>query len=531
MSRSGPEIRATTRREAFATLAALIAVDLALPWATCGGVWASDAVGGALTLGLLGVGAILAAPRPGLGIGLVAGTWCASVAWVVSDQPLAAVVGAVGLCGAARSAWPLRLAIAGVCGLTGPLGLTVGLLAGIGARWSPLGIVAALGAILAPAEAVTGTGTLLIVVDALRADAALPVARRIGAPGEAWATAPWTLPSMASLLTGQPVDVHQAGHVPGGEASIHADVPLLAERFSAGGYHTVAVTSNPMCRSELGFGRGFAWFDGDACPLAWNGAARPMAVQVALRLGWLDDTDRQGAERQVDRVLAALAGREGPTFAWLHLMDVHLPYRHGSGPAHRAPRDRVAALPPEVVRAAYRGEVEAVDRALTRLLDALPPGWTVVLTSDHGEELWDHGGYEHGHGFWEELLTVPLVISGVEVPHGASLLDVAPTLLRAAGLPTDGLAGRPLQDPLPERFLLAQDLLYGPARSYAVRRGDEKIVVGPESVRFDLGRDPGERSPLPVDPAAWPRPAAWPSAPPQTPTVEDRAQLEALGYQ
>jgi arylsulfatase A-like enzyme len=389
---------------------------------------------------------------------------------------------------------------------------------------------------------------VLLSVDTLRADVAreMQLHARLGAEGAAFqdvqASAPWTLPSLATLHTGLPVGEHGAGRLASGERSgIAASAATLAERFASAGYDTAAIVArNANAGRSFGFDRGFAVFDygGDlvaAAALPRNAATqaqRPVAVHVlvsllparaaaalAARLG-LPLAD--GAEGIVERALAVAARRrERPLFLWLHLIDPHRPYRHVQGSAASPElRERLARLTIAQLRsdrlwtteagrdalwAAYRHEVAVVDRALMGFLDALPAagarGRIVVLTSDHGEEFLEHGALEHGHTLYQELLAVPLAIAGAgRATHGgvAGLVDLAPTLLAAAGLPSDGLPGRDLFGAPPQRepSYLSRNLLYGdaPEAAVGVRRGRWKLVAMPEgSALYDLERDPEER--------------------------------------
>src|SRR4030095_4640640 len=94
------------------------------------------------------------------------------------------------------------------------------------------------------------------------------------------------------------------------------------------------------------------------------------------------------------------------------------------------------------IEALYREDVASTDAAIGHLLDALAARGlaertAVVLTADHGEEFWDHGGLEHGRTLFEEVLRVPLVVAPpggapASVRELSTVLDVAPTLLRIA---------------------------------------------------------------------------------------------------
>jgi arylsulfatase A-like enzyme len=160
---------------------------------------------------------------------------------------------------------------------------------------------------------------------------------------------------------------------------------------------------------------------------------------------------------------------------------------------------------------AYDEELLFVDAQLGRLLDGLEARGRlgdslVMLVADHGEEFFDHGGFEHGHSVFQELLRVPLVAWGpgvrparIEAP--VSIADVFPTVLEALGIPVEpGVAGRSLWGLLrggavpPERSLVAEALLHKRERK-ALIRWPHKLVFEPSSGRsqlFDLAADPAE---------------------------------------
>ncbi|MDP6934985.1 MAG: hypothetical protein QGG40_18835, partial [Myxococcota bacterium] len=119
----------------------------------------------------------------------------------------------------------------------------------------------------------------------------------------------------------------------------------------------------------------------------------------------------------------------------------------------------------------------------------------------HGEEFWDHGGFEHGHTLYQELLHVPLVITGIprddlpspDTPVG--LVDLAPTILELAGLPIpESMRGSSLLDREGgERTYVSGNLLYGDTNARSLRKGPWKTAIVDGSTRlFDLDQDPSE---------------------------------------
>ncbi len=158
---------------------------------------------------------------------------------------------------------------------------------------------------------------------------------------------------------------------------------------------------------------------------------------------------------------------------------------------------RLPLDPADVKRAEhlYDGEVAYVDSQIGRLIDGLRSrglfeNTIVVFTADHGEEFLDHGGFEHGHTLYDELLHVPLAISWPgHVPVGTSdalvgLIDVAPTLCELAGIaPATSFLGHSLRDtwstgPFQRRALLAHGNFWGPPLS-SLRQDSDQLILGP----------------------------------------------------
>ncbi len=322
--------------------------------------------------------------------------------------------------------------------------------------------------------------------------------------------------SFSSIYTGRWPLIHQAGLADGGEPSEErvflppvSDLPILAETLQAAGIRTVAVVNNPFLVPSFGLARGFDVYDFDAGAGDEAYRSAEEAVQRALEL--LDDVDGQ------------------PFFLVVHLMDPHMdysappPFRHSFTASIPSTRTLPVAgnlgshLPPEdieFVKASYDEEIAYVDQQLGVLRDGLSARGLheqsmIIFTADHGEEFFEHGDFEHGHHFWQELLHVPLVVWAPGVEPGresasVSLVDIAPTVLDWLGLqlpiPLDGISLWPNLSavvPLPPRPLFAEAQSHGSPRS-AVVHWPQKIIVnhmdGLIDV-FDLVRDPHERTP------------------------------------
>ena len=307
---------------------------------------------------------------------------------------------------------------------------------------------------------------------------------------QARSVAPWTLPSTRAMFIGtQPERWSQS--------------ETVQERAARAGWATAFLSGNVYLSSNFEMDRGW---DTHRC-INWPTAD----VQVRRARRWLAEHD--------DR----------PAMLVLHLMDMHLPYTEPRAFRHAFAGEHVEALGDEqfqrrevlaalsrmgeegkqYVRDRYDNNLAYVDDQLGRFLADLGPQDTVILLADHGEEFWDHGDFEHGHTLYEELLRVPLVVVGPGVPAGrvaepVSLLDVAPTLATAMGLPTDGMTGQPLQgaaDGSTRAAFAARPVgfgrpLYG-QRRWGVVDGGLKYTAhdGRERV-FALEADPGEERDL-----------------------------------
>jgi len=374
---------------------------------------------------------------------------------------------------------------------------------------------------------------VLVVVDALRADhlslhgyerRTSPELERLATTGlvfeHAYATSPWTLPTFGSLLTGLYPSAHGAGigvsetaedegaktTGSGRFLTLRTGVPTVAEALAASGYLTGAIVSNPFLDPGFGLDRGFAHYDNFPTD---NASHRPADRAVDEALEWVE------------------AAGNTPFFLLLHLFEPHLeydapePFRgrftasvefDGEYPVSglwdiRSRVPDMSGAERSFIRAAYDEEIAFVDQQIGRLADELAQRGVLdrgllVVTADHGEELFEHEGFEHGHALWDEVLRVPLLLFGAGVPSGrrseaVSSVDVAPTLLAFAGVDfADGLPGVDLLSEAPtsttNRPLVAERTLPASERT-ALLRWPFKVIIDREGVRlFNLARDPGE---------------------------------------
>ncbi len=406
---------------------------------------------------------------------------------------------------------------------------------------------------------------VLITLDTLRADrvAEMPRLRAWAARGawftEARSSSPWTLPALATLHTGLPAAVHGAGRRVEGRKLHHrtplTDVPVLAELLQNRGYITGAVVSNPFAGARYGFARGFdRFFDRTHRTLTQRGLRRGMVLRGFVPAA----TDT--ADGITERALSMFERtREGRFFGWVHYLDAHAPYSEepeGFDPygdcdlpscfddwkAVRAGLFRPSTAAQAHIRGLYDADVAWLDAQLGRLLDGLErlglmERALVVMVGDHGEELWDHGGGEHGQTFFDEVMRVPLLMWGPGVVPGQDPRPVGLVAVNRALLAFGEGAGLgPLAPDAPVDPVPLVSRLFGPEAS-GCTDGHHKRIHEADGAElfFDLVADPAETSPLQeLDPkireslrACSPSPL---SAARDEGQADDLSVLQALGY-
>jgi arylsulfatase A-like enzyme/Tfp pilus assembly protein PilF len=341
---------------------------------------------------------------------------------------------------------------------------------------------------------------LLVTFDTTRADhlsihggqARVPNLERLAAEGvqfdAAFAPTPLTLPSHVSLFTGQYPASHGVHN--NGTFVLSDEAMSLTEVLRAQGFQTGAVVGSLVLDSRYGLAQGFEVYD-DQMP------APPGAATLYV--------ERRAAE-VADRALAWLDAREDQRwFLWLHFFDPHWEYQ---------PPEPFGSQYPD---SPYDGEIAYADQQLGRVLGRLEErGWLdetlVVLTSDHGESLDEHGEATHGLFVYDATMHVPLLLrhparldQGRNVSSVASLVDVAPTILDLLGVPGDALpaTGRSLLPVLAGKADGAAEVLletraprldYGWSELAAVRDEGWKYIRAPRPELYDLQADPFERT-------------------------------------
>jgi len=419
---------------------------------------------------------------------------------------------------------------------------------------------------------------LIVTVDALRADRLGCYGNKLGLTPEldrfardavvfehAFSSAPWTESSVGSMYTSLlPSELGLAPQDRGGyeihyKGGLFTPQPTLAEVLRGAGYMTAAELANPQLRRDRGFARGFIRFCNSDDFFGTKASALPrlgryeqwfMRTSVGERVGAALRREphyyarpklaKSDAERLARDAAAWLDQRQPPFFLWMHLMDTHVPYNS----PQRSPW--VAAVFPHPplkgieqfykdlilrrvsisddgkrrLEALYDDGAHHADRWFGWLLAQLRELKTyedtmIIVSADHGEEFWDHGGYEHGHSMYDEVLRVPLLIkfphsehAGARVLGQVRLLDLMPTILDVARIPSPpgalgvslmGLLGAGRRD---SGELFAEAALYGEELK-ALRTSEYKVIFHPRSRAmevYDLRADPKEQHNLAADP-------------------------------
>jgi arylsulfatase A-like enzyme/tetratricopeptide (TPR) repeat protein len=412
---------------------------------------------------------------------------------------------------------------------------------------------AALGVLLASAVASACRGratpstypdapVVLISIDTLRADhlplygykdGSTPSLDRLGREGivfdAAYSHCPLTLPAHASMLTGLLPPRHGVRDNLGFRLS--PDHRTLATRFRAAGLRTGGAISAYVLRSATGINQGFDFYD-DGIEIQGSSESagnlqRDGSVAVDALSKWIQE---QGHAR---------------FFAFLHLYEPHTPYDPPE-------RHRNHAL-------LYDGDISYADELVGRFLDGLKARGVydravIVLTSDHGEGLKDHGEEEHGIFLYREAVHVPLIVrlpgaarAGTRVAGVVAQSDLAPTLLELAGVPADGTDGTSLRASLegkaPSGSFVYSETFYpryhfGWSELFAVTESRYRYVRAPRPELFDVAEDPreatnvvGRKQDVAAAMERWlqPKVAAGAARPEEVP-ADVRDKLQALGY-
>ena len=367
---------------------------------------------------------------------------------------------------------------------------------------------------------------ILITIDALRTDHLGAYGSRRGLTPNldafareatqydaAYVGSPWTLtsfgtvftslsPSQCGLKSPEPVgsDWYR------GRARLPEEINLLPEQLQRAGYTTTAELTNVFLEADRGWSRGFDHFRNEGGADGTNSELAHAQTLTEHTLDWVKLNRRQ------------------PFFLWVHYLDPHCPYDAPDTPPRlraRYPSHWVARRErwyqgirqapagtrrryQEFCRVMYAEEVRYVDRWAGELLKGLRGAGVyenslVVMAADHGEELFDHGGFDHGHSMHEEVLSVPLLVKwprGVaadkRVTQTVASAELAGTLLEFAHAPD--LNGHKVQA-LPRRDgargceVYSEALLYGLEQTALTTDGYRVVYHpygGPRGGRFEV---------------------------------------------
>jgi choline-sulfatase len=348
----------------------------------------------------------------------------------------------------------------------------------------------------------------------------------------AYSHAPQTLPAHASILSGALPFEHGVRDNIG--FTMKAGQWLLQRALHDRGWPTGGFVSAYVLRAATGIGEGFDTYDSEL-----------PASSGELSIGQV----QRGGEETLAAAEKWLSARDAsaPFFLFFHIYEPHKPY---------APPERFASFEP------YDGEIAYADEIVGRLLDRLRAmdvfdRATIVLLSDHGEGLGDHGEQEHGLFLYQETTRVPLIVKPPRWRRGLQRVaapvqhvDVAPTILGLARLQAPrSLTGRSLTPLIEGTGTIAESPIYAEAlyaryhfgwsELYSITDARYRLIRAPRDELFDLERDPRESSSIAAE-----RPQVRQAMrgaldrliahavieAPGAVSDEDRQRLAALGY-
>jgi len=343
------------------------------------------------------------------------------------------------------------------------------------------------------------------------------------------ATSSWTLPSIASILTGLWPHRHLAGYQikdketgQEGLSYLSESAVSLAEVLLQQGYQTVGFFQNPFVDPAFRLNRGFELYDyfpGD------NLHIRRADQVIGLASRWLERYWR----------------RKTPFFMVVHLFDPHLaydppseyawPYVYGYQGELQIPfapdekelnkirqgKITYSSKDKDFIIGLYNGELSFVDHWVGAFFDYLKEKKIyerslIILTADHGEEFWEHNSFEHGHSLYQEVLSVPLLIrfpegenAGLAVKEYVTLADIAPSILAYLGIETSfpangrsfiSMPGAVIR-PFP-RAIISELNRIGPPLQCIIKYPYKLILnlINGKIEIYNLEKDPGEKENL-----------------------------------
>lgn len=338
---------------------------------------------------------------------------------------------------------------------------------------------------------------IVIFIDALRADhlscygyprSTTPTIDDLAAKGTLfenhYAASSWTTSSMATFFTG--LYPRQHGCIDFGSLSLPSEYETTAELFQRAGYRTFGISANPLLSVKTDFSQGFDVFDESCFGKNLYGSGECITDSA------LDEVNN-----------------DTPLFFFIHYYDAHLPYiapppylfkfRNGI-----AGETKGGIIQFNINR--YDESIEYCDAQIARLLAGLEKkgllrNSIVIISADHGEEMADHGRFNHGFSVYEEVTHIPLIMSGRGIASGArvanltSTVDMFAAILAFAGieakLPQSGRNIFPIDDDYKREWTISdmQDKI-------AFRTPEYKLIVDTalrKKMLFDPASDPGDQ--------------------------------------
>lgn len=316
---------------------------------------------------------------------------------------------------------------------------------------------------------------------------------------------PLTVPAMATIMTSLPAYKHGAKR---NGLSIFEGLTTLAELLSQNQYRSAGFISNWPLKDRLsGLGKGFDHYQEIFTRKRWLGMINP-------------EGEAPDVNQAVETWLSRRENREDPFFLWIHYIEPHAPYKqrpdfplapydetkHGRG----SKRKHVDA---------YDSEIAYADQYVGLLLDLLDKekileNSMLIFCADHGESFGEHDYYQHGRRLYDTCLHVPLILrlpraesAGKRDKRLCSLMDIAPTLLSAAGIPPGKwMEGRNLLDREHHRDSVYSEAYKGAALlkrgdlfkrkvqpiRFSIATGEYKLIFNEQSNRFEAYHKPSD---------------------------------------
>lgn len=310
---------------------------------------------------------------------------------------------------------------------------------------------------------------LLIMVDTLRADhlgsygfpePISPHMDDMAADGvvfeKAFAAASWTRASTASLFTSMPPSGHSCDVK---VAMLPDDVTTISEVLQDQGYVTAGLPNNINVTRSFNFHQGFDWFQYQAPEYIAGATESSSQLSMYNVVRKIRDRLTDGKKRVEDYYQPAdvvlgntkefiTANKDRRWFSFVHLMEPHDPYFERPFTGEGVGRAEMEFPPPELeqaIRKAYQQEITWMDAELGKFFDwmkaeGLYDQTTIILTSDHGEEFLEHGGWWHGTTLYDEQIHIPLILklpkskwAGTRVPWQVRQLDAPATMAIMGG--------------------------------------------------------------------------------------------------